>query len=254
MEIDIKSGLESLLFVSGEPISFNKLSKVTGAKEEVLKEKAQELAAEYRDRQSGIRLVIEDGRVQMVSAGESSAVVEKLMKIDIEGDLSRSALETISIVAYRGPLSRSEIEEIRGVNTSFTLRQLSIRGLIEKIDNPRDARAYLYRISFDFLRHLGLERIEDLPRFQELREKELISEQLTESAGAEAAGKALPEEGQFVAGGSETIENVEDPTMGGEKMEQMDQIEELLEKEGDDAVSADAAWQEEETARIETTK
>lgn len=188
MEIDIKSCVESLLFVSGEPMSFGKLSKIIGEKENVLKEAAEELANDYKSRQSGVRVIVNDSKAQMVTVGENAEVVEKLMKIDIEGDLSRSALETISIVAYRGPLSRAEIEEIRGVNTSFTLRQLAIRGLVEKIDNPHDARAYLYKISFDFLRHLGMEKIEDLPRYQELRDREFISERIIKNIGEEAAG------------------------------------------------------------------
>ncbi|MFA6897259.1 MAG: SMC-Scp complex subunit ScpB [Patescibacteria group bacterium] len=185
METNVKSCLESLLFVSGEPMSFGKLGKILGEKENVLKEVAEELAMDCKSRKGGVRVIVGDGKAQMVTAGENADVVEKLLKIDIEGDLSRSALETISIVAYRGPLSRAEIEEIRGVNTSFTLRQLAIRGLVEKIDNPNDARAYLYKISFDFLRHLGMERIEDLPRYQELRERELISEQIVKNSGVE---------------------------------------------------------------------
>lgn len=190
METEMKSILESLLFVSGEPMSFFKLSKVTGENESVLKERALELADEYKNRNGGLRVIVEGGKAQMVTAGENAEAVEKLLKIDIEGDLSRSALETISIIAYRGPISRSEIDEIRGVNTSFTLRQLSIRGLVEKMDNPGDARAYLYRLSFDFLRHLGLERIEDLPKYKELREKELISEQIVKNSDGENGNKA----------------------------------------------------------------
>lgn len=185
MEIDIKSGLESLLFVSGEPMSFGQLAKVLETDENEVRLQAEELAQDYGERRGGLRLVIENGKAQMVTAGENAEAVEKLMKIDIEDDLSRSALETISIIAYRGPLSRAEIEEIRGVNTSFTLRQLAIRGLVEKIDNPNDARAYLYRPSFDFLRHLGVEKAEDLPKYQELRERELVSEQIIKNSEEE---------------------------------------------------------------------
>ena len=199
METDIKSYLESLLFVSGESVSFLKLGKIIGEGEDCVKEKILELSEDYKNRGSGIRIAVQDGRAQMVTAGENADVVEKLMKLDIEGDLSRPALETISIIAYRGPLSRAEIEEIRGVNTSFTLRQLSIRGLIEKIDNPKDARAYLYKISFDFLRHLGIEKMEDLPRYQELRQRELISEQIIKNSEEdmkdEGGGGEIQEDG-----------------------------------------------------------
>jgi segregation and condensation protein B len=195
MESDIKSRLESLLFVSGEPMSFGKLSKVMGEKENILKQAATELADDYKARQGGLRIIVDDGKAQMVTAGENAETIEKLMKIDIEGDLSRSALETVSIIAYRGPISRAEIEEIRGVNTSFTLRQLAIRGLVEKIDNPNDARSYLYKISFDFLRHLGIEKAEDLPRYAELREKELVSERIMKDGegGEEFEGKTEEE-------------------------------------------------------------
>lgn len=210
MESDIKSCLESLLFVSGEPMSFGKLSKIIGEEEKTLKTAAEDLAEDYKTRKSGVRVVVSDGQAQMVTAGENADVVEKLLKIDIEGDLSRSALETISIVAYRGPLSRADIDEIRGVNTSFTLRQLAIRGLVEKIDNPHDARAYLYKISFDFLRHLGIEKIEDLPRYQELRERELISEQIVKNSGEE-----MPEEKEGLATEDKEVTNED-----GEKKEQ----------------------------------
>ncbi len=186
-ESEIRSYLESLLFVSGEPMSFDKLSKVLGAPEAAIGEAADALAREYQERRGGLRIVINDRRLQMVTAGENAGTVEKLLKLDIEGELSRSALETISIIAYRGPLSRAQIDEIRGVNTSFTLRQLAIRGLVEKLDNPNDARAYLYKLSFDFLRHLGVERVEDLPRYRELREKELVSELLAKNEAAAAA-------------------------------------------------------------------
>lgn len=193
MESDIKSRLESLLFVSGEPMSFEKLRKVTGEAESALREAAAQLVEDYKERQGGLRIIVNDGKAQMVTAGENAPTVEKLMKIDIEGDLSRSALETISIVAYRGPLSRAEIEEIRGVNTSFTLRQLAIRGLVEKIDNPSDARSYLYKISFDFLRHLGIGKVEDLPQYAELRERELVSERIMEKEEGTGVATEKPE-------------------------------------------------------------
>ena len=172
--MNIESVIESLLFISGEPMNFKKLAKIIAVKESDIKLFAEKLSAEYSKSDRGLKIVIKDGRVQMVTSGENSLFVEKYLKADIEGELSRAALEVISIVAYRGPISRAEIEEIRGVNCSFTLRHLAIRGLVERISNPNDARAYLYRISFDFLKKLGIEKAEDLPKYNELREKKIF--------------------------------------------------------------------------------
>ncbi|MCK4919092.1 MAG: SMC-Scp complex subunit ScpB [Candidatus Pacebacteria bacterium] len=174
--MNTESILESLLFISGEPMSFRKLAKIINEKEKEIIASAESLAKKYGEVNGGLKIIIKDSKVQMVTAGENSEFVEKFFKADIEGDLSRAALEVLSAVAYRGPISRSEIEEIRGVNCSFTLRHLTIRGLVERINNPNDARAYLYKISFDFLKKLGIEKVEDLPKFNELKEKESLKE------------------------------------------------------------------------------
>jgi segregation and condensation protein B len=184
-DINKASIVESLLFISGEPMDFKKLGKLIGESDAGVKEICLRLSDEYGNRESGIRIMANEDSVQMVTAKENSEAVDNFLKMDIEGDLSRSALETISIIAYRGPMTRSEIEEIRGVNCSFTLRQLAIRGLVERVDNPSDSRSYLYKISLDFQRHMGMEKIEDLPRYKELREKELIAEIIAKNSEAE---------------------------------------------------------------------
>lgn len=172
--MNIKSILESLLFVSGEPMSFKKLAKIISLKEEELESAAFLLAEDYKNKDSGLCIIIKDGKIQMVTAGENGEFVEKFLNSDIEGELSRATLEVLSVVAYRGPIARLEIEEIRGVNCSFTLRHLMIRGLVERVNNQKDARAFLYKISFDFLKKLGIEKVENLPKFEELREKEVF--------------------------------------------------------------------------------
>jgi len=172
--MNTESILESLLFISGEPISFKKLAKLTSVNEGELKLSAGVLAKKYRDENRGLRILIKEEKAQMVTAGENSKCVEDFLKVDIEGELSKAALEVISVVAYRGPIARSDIENIRGVNCSFTLRHLMIRGLIERMISPNDARVYLYKISFDFLKKLGIESTEDLPKYDELHKKELL--------------------------------------------------------------------------------
>jgi segregation and condensation protein B len=167
--MNTESVLESLLFISGEPISFKKLAKLTSKNEGELKLSVESLAKKYREEDRGLRILIKDNKAQMVTAGDNSKIVEEFLRSDIEGELSKAALEVLSVVAYRGPVSRAEIEGIRGVNCSFTLRHLMIRGLIERTNSPENSRMYLYKISFDFLKKLGVESVKDLPKFDELK-------------------------------------------------------------------------------------
>ena len=85
--------------------------------------------------------------------------------------LSSVALEVLAIIAYRGPITRSEIEEIRGANSSFILRNLAIRGLIERKENPLNNRSYIYEVSLDLIKSLGLKKITMLPNFEELSQR-----------------------------------------------------------------------------------
>ncbi len=172
--MNIESILESLFFISGEPVSFKKLEKIIGKDKEELKLAAGVLAKKYEDEKRGLRILIKDNQVQMVTAKENSEYANQFLQNDLQDNLSQAALETLSIIAYRGPISRAGIEEIRGVNCSFTLRQLLIRGLAEKVNNSSGARAYLYRISFDFLKRLGIKSIRELPDFGELSKKEKL--------------------------------------------------------------------------------
>lgn len=170
---NLKSIIESFLFISGEPVKIKKLAKTAGAALKQTEEAVEELTNEYKDNR-GLRILKKEDSVQMVTAPENKPYLDKLIKSEFQEDLSRPALETLAIIAYRGPISRAQLEEIRGVNSSFILRKLLIRGLTERIENPKDVRGYLYQISFDFLKRLGLEKIEDLPKFNELSKSEIV--------------------------------------------------------------------------------
>ncbi|HBR71403.1 MAG TPA: SMC-Scp complex subunit ScpB, partial [Candidatus Moranbacteria bacterium] len=152
----LKSVLESLLFVSGEPIKISKLAKIVEMKKEEVVEAISEISKKYREDESGLMIVEKEDEAQLVSSEKNVEYVERLVKNELEGPLSTAALEVLSIIAYRGPISKPEIESIRGVNCSYTLRNLSIRGLIERGNNPKDARGYVYSVSFDFLKKLGI--------------------------------------------------------------------------------------------------
>ncbi len=156
---------ESLLFVFGEPLSRKKLSAFAEVSEQEIIKTISELRAAYEGR--GIVLVEAGESYQLVTSPVNASHVEKLVKSTFSEELSKAALDTAVIITYKGPISKLDIEYLRGVNSSFSIRNLLMRGLVERMENPKDARSYLYRITGDFLKHLGVERIEDLPRYAE---------------------------------------------------------------------------------------
>ena len=162
----LESDIEALLFFNADPLKISELSKILNSPESKVRESLVNLKNNLINR--GIRLVENDDRFALATSSESSQIIEKIKRDNLTKDLSKSALETLAIVTYRGPIKRSEIDYIRGVNSQFILRLLLIRGLIEKATNPEDERGYLYKASFDLLNLLGIGSIKDLPRFREV--------------------------------------------------------------------------------------
>ncbi|MDP3710449.1 MAG: SMC-Scp complex subunit ScpB [bacterium] len=169
--MNLKSILESILFVHGEPLSIKKLIKITEQKEEEIKEALNQLGQEYKDR--GLVLIKKDNEWQIGSNPNNTKYIEKIIKDEFSEELSRAAIETAAIIAYKGPVTRIQIEHIRGVNSSFIVRNLLMRGLIERVENPKDARSFLYKISVDFLKHMGIASMEELPGFIELSQQKI---------------------------------------------------------------------------------
>ena len=172
----LASIIESILFVHADPIDIKTLTAITKQSEQDVRTAIEKMASDYKKR--GLTLLAKDDMWQLASHPGNASYIEELAKNEFTQELSRSALETLAVVAYKGPLSRIEIEYLRGVNSSFTVRNLLMRGLIERVDNPKDARSYLYRVTFDFLKHFGLTDMEKLPRFAEFsKQKIAISEE-----------------------------------------------------------------------------
>ena len=168
---NLKSIIETILFVHGEPLALEKLVKITKAKKEIILEAFAELKKDGEGR--GLVILEKGEQYQLGSNPQNTKYIEDLVKNEFSEELSRAAVETIAIIAYKGPLTRIEIEYARGVNSSFTLRNLLMRGLVERIENPKDARSYLYKVSFDFLKHLGIAKMEDLPQYKEFRKSKI---------------------------------------------------------------------------------
>ena len=109
-----------------------------------------------------------ENEITLGTAPELSKLIEGLQKEELNKDLSKASLEALSIVLYKNGVSRAEIDYIRGVNSSFTLRALSIRGLIEKTIDTKDNRRYIYKPSFELMSYMGIKSMEELPDYQEI--------------------------------------------------------------------------------------
>lgn len=175
MEKDvIKSIIESLTFVSGDPVKVSRIMKILNLSKEEVFEAVHMLEKEYSQQKRGLMLLVKGDEIQMVSNPENAPYIEQLVKGELQDSLSNAALEVLSIIAYKGPIAKTEIEAIRGVNCSYTVRNLLMRGLIERNDNPKDQRGFVYVVSFEFLKKLGISKVENLPQYDILSKDERI--------------------------------------------------------------------------------
>ena len=163
----LEKQIEAVLFWKGEPISIKKLSQIFTKTEEEITIALKTLEENLSSR--GIVLMYKDDEVTLGTSKETSEIIEKLTKDELMRDLGKAGLETLSIIIYQGPISRAEIDYIRGVQSNFILRNLMIRGLVEKVPNPKDQRSFLYKPTFEMLSFMGISKIEDMPSYTEAR-------------------------------------------------------------------------------------
>jgi len=163
----LEQKIEALLFYKGEPVTIKDLSVFTSENEENIKVALASLQNALLSR--GLRLLILQNEVELRVAPELSQMILTLEKEERSRPLGKAGSETLSIVLYKGPVTRADIDYIRGVNSTFILRNLLIRGLVEKIPNPKDQRSYLYKPTLELLSHLGVTRLEELPEYESMR-------------------------------------------------------------------------------------
>lgn len=168
-EEDLSKKIEAVLYFKGEPVSKSALSRLLSASEEKIENGIYKLRRSLSGR--GVTIVENQGRISLGTSPEVSNFIERLSKEDVEKDLTKASLETLSIILYQGPLERSEIDFIRGVNSTFILRSLLIRGLIDRKPSSVDRRTYVYQPSGKLLEHLGVTKIDELPNLEEVRSK-----------------------------------------------------------------------------------
>ncbi len=163
--IALDARIEALLFVAPGAVT---LAQLAAALELPAPEVEKGLLAlETRYQGSGLRLQRHQGRLQLTTAPETAALVERFLGLDASNRLSRAALETLAIIAYQQPITRPEIDAVRGVNSDGVMKSLLSKGLVQEVGRAeRAGRPILYATTADFLQHFGLNSLTELPALQ----------------------------------------------------------------------------------------
>lgn len=182
--LSLSASIEAVLFASAEPYEKKRLAALLGVSEKELANGLEEFRAVLAGR--GVALIETESEVELRTAPEASELVKKLREAELSRDLGKASLETLAVIAYQGGATRSEIDWVRGVNSGTSVRNLLLRGLIEGREDAQDKRRIHYTLTTEALAHLGLSRMSDLPRHDELS---LASARVIE-ASAQAATEA----------------------------------------------------------------
>ncbi len=176
----IARDLEALLYAEGEPLSMKKISAALQCDSVALMKALDALSAALAQR--GITLVRTDTDVALAVAPGAEEVISRMRTESLSGDIGDAGLEVLAIILYRGDSTRADIDYIRGVNSSFSIRSLLSRGLLERVKNPTDSREFLYRPTIELLAHLGVRDSRELPERDTIR-SELAAFEATRPQG-----------------------------------------------------------------------
>ncbi len=168
MELDAK--IEAYLFYKGEPEDLSTLARFFEVDEGEIRMALEKLQTRLT---GGVVLVVHDEKAALATSASVSEYIEKMRREEVTRDLGRAGLETLSIIVYKGPVTRTEIDYIRGVNSSYIIRNLLVRGLIERKQVGKGTPQYIP--SIELLTHMGIAQITDMPDYagtqQELSRK-----------------------------------------------------------------------------------
>ncbi len=168
-ELELKAAVEAMIFASGEPVPAARISLVLGVPEQEVFDCAERLAEEYESGGRGIRLVRLDKSLQMCSAPQYAKLIARVIEHRAPPKLSPPALETLAVVAYFQPVTRAYVDEVRGVDSSYTVSSLVEKGLIEptgRLEAP--GRPTLYKTTEAFLRVMGVSELSELPKLPDM--------------------------------------------------------------------------------------
>ncbi|MBN2483866.1 MAG: SMC-Scp complex subunit ScpB [Candidatus Omnitrophica bacterium] len=222
--MNIKSILESFLFVNERPIEVKELAEILGVEKKLIQQNLDELIQEYARRDAGMCIVPVAGGYQMCSQPHNEEWVRKMFQQKNKQKFSSAALETLAIISYKQPITRAEIEAIRGVNVDGVVRNLLELGLIKEAGRKEvPGRPFLYVTTRRFLEYFGLNSLHDLPNieefsgFEKTMEKHVqVSEESPQPAGHPAAGKDDP-----LDASEETTETIEENRLESSSQEHL---------------------------------
>lgn len=164
----MKAIIEGLLFVSGEDgLTINEIADITEKDIDEIKDYIKELYSDYENSNRGIQIEYLGNHFKLTTKPEHKSYYKKLIEQEENSKLSQSALETLAIIAYNEPITRIDIDSIRGVNSSYVIRKLLLKGLIEEVGVSETAgRPKLYGVTSKFLDYFGLGSADELPKIE----------------------------------------------------------------------------------------
>lgn len=172
--------LEALLFLNGEPLSHARIATTLGVEIAECESLIAELENRLDDGARGLHLVSDKDKIQLATKPEFGNILEDFVKEELTEELSPASLESLAIIAYLGPISRARIEYLRGVNSSVILRSLQLRGLIERLPDPEHASSFLYRTTFEFMRHIGVNANDQMLEYAKFKDLVKVFEEKKE--------------------------------------------------------------------------
>jgi len=236
---DIVAAVEGILFASGEPVAVKRLAQMLEIDDKAAEYALEKLSEHYNEGKRGIRLLRVEESAQLCSAPEYADVIRRVLEKRRVPQLSPTALEVLSIVAYFQPVTRAYIERVRGVDSAYTVGMLQSRGLIEQCGQLQvPGRPALFRTTNAFLRSFGLSRIEELPPLPDAEEDDAQA-QLKSAIEAiqreqEEAARATSE-GENFAGTLFSLEEPPDESQAELELQQVGTEEAQTVPEADEA-------------------
>ena len=187
---EIKRSVEAILFAAGDPVGLERMALAIGADPEDVADALQELMDTYSFERRGMRIIRLEDAYQMTSAAEQADVVTRALETRKPPKLSASALETLTVIAYYQPTTKAFVEQLRGVDSSYTISALLNKKLIEeqgRLSVP--GRPILYGTTPDFLRTFGLGSLDELPEV-DLPQGKLSPESMEQLSMEDTVGEA----------------------------------------------------------------